>query len=262
LAGSANGITFRHAIARRPGRSFPQGITTSTLPVPSLELALEQHERYCDELRACGLEVTVLAADDALADSTFVEDAAVVSAQRALIARPGASSRRPEVEAIRAALGTRVSSEIEAPGTLDGGDVCDAGERVFVGRTARTNADGARQFAAWVSQGGKTPIEVDMSGYGDILHLKSAVAYLGDGRFAVDERVAGIVPLSKREIVAVDARAAYAANCVRVNETVLIAAGYPHFERTLAGLGYRTIALDVSEFRKMDGGLSCLSIRF
>jgi dimethylargininase len=262
--------TFTRAIVRPPGANFADGLTTVDLGVPDYALALEQHARYCDALEQCGLTLTRLAVDLRYPDSTFVEDTAIltprglqVPAGGAILTRPGAPSRAGEVEHLRAVLAPLYPdlAAIAAPGTLDGGDVCEAGEHVFIGVSERTNEDGARQLAAWLHDRGYTASCVDIRGMTAILHLKSGIAYLGDGRLAVIDALAQRPEFRGYTLVRVPPGEEYAANCVRVNARVLVAAGFPAFEAALRALGYDTLALDMSEYRKMDGGLSCLSLR-
>jgi len=255
-------MTFTRAIVRPPGSSYAQGLTTGAHGEPSLELALEQHARYCEALQRCGLELVVLPADEAHPDATFVEDTAVIVGTRALITRPGAPSRLGEVHAVREALAPLVDEieTIDENATLDGGDVCESEDRVYVGLSHRTNEAGADALAQWLARAGTPTTKIEIRDVPSILHLKSGMGYLGDGRFAVIDELRGRVEAPT--IVTVEPDEAYAANCVRVNDYVLLAAGYPSFETTLQSLGFKTIALDVSEYRKMDGGLSCLSLRF
>ncbi len=257
-------IEFTRAIARPPGATFSQGLSTAGLGPPDLALASTQHAAYCDALRACGLAVTVLDADAGLADAPFVEDTAVLAERVTIVTRPGAPSRRGEVDSIRDCLrGLRGElAEIRAPGTVDGGDVCQAGSHFFIGLSARTNADGAAQFGAIVRAAGYTASTIDVRGSAKLLHLKSGIAYLGDGRLLAVRDLPRTAELARFEIVEVDARESYAANCVRVNDRVLVAAGYPRTADLLVARGYSPLLLEVSEFRKLDGGLSCLSLRF
>lgn len=153
-------------------------------------------------------------------------------------------------------------ASIQPPGTLDGGDVCAVENHFFIGISERTNEEGAQQLAEWLAQYGYTSACVDIRGLSGLLHLKSGLAYLCDNRLAVVDALAGRAAFRGYELVRVPAGEEYAANCVRVNEHVLVAAGYPRFEALLRDLGDSMIALDVSEYRKMDGGLSCLSLRF
>lgn len=255
---------FTHAIVRPPCASFAEGLTTAGLGPPDLAKALEQHERYCDALARCGLELTRLEPDERYPDSTFVEDAAILAAGCAVIARPGAESRRGEVGAIRRSLAPFYETvhEIAPPGTLDGGDVCRAGDHFFIGISERTNEDGARQLAGLLAKAGYASSIVDVRSVPGLLHLKSGLAFLGGGWLVAAEPFAGMSGFFDYHMAFVDPEEAYAANCVRVNDRVLVAAGYPGIERRLREIGFDVLALDMSEFRKMDGGLSCLSLRF
>lgn len=255
---------FTHAIARPPGATFSQGLSTAGLGPPDLALAATQHTAYCDALRACGLAVTVLDADAGFPDAPFVEDTAVLAERVTIVTRPGAASRRGEVDSIRDCLrGLRGGfAEIRAPGTVDGGDICQADSHFFIGLSARTNADGAAQFGEIVRAAGYTASTIDVRGSANLLHLKSGIAYLGDGRLLAVRDLPRTAELARFEIVEVDARESYAANCVRINDRVLVAAGHPRTADRLVALGYSPLPLEVSEFRKLDGGLSCLSLRF
>lgn len=252
------------AIVRSPSVNFAEGLTTVELGKPLFARAVEQHEAYCAALRQCGLTLTRLEPDEQYPDSTFVEDTAVLTDRCAFIARPGASGREGEVSGVAKLLEQFYSEvhSIHAPGTLDGGDVCDAGNHFFIGISRRTNETGAKQLAELLASVGHTASFVDIRGLKRILHLKSGLACLGDNRLVVIEALANHEEFRGYDLVRVDSGDEYAANCVRVNDYVLVAAGYEAFERRLLELGYQTLALDMSEFQKMDGGLSCLSLRF
>jgi len=240
------------------------GLSTANLGVPEYERALSQHQAYCAALEHCGLLLTNLEFDDAYPDSTFIEDTAVVVGESAVLTRPGAVSRAGEVVSVAKVL-AQVFSEIhtiQEPGTLDGGDVCEAGNHYFIGISERTNEAGARQLGELLISFGKTYSLIDIRGIDGLLHLKSGVAHLGDNRLVVIDALARFKEFSDYQLVHVADGEEYAANCVRINDCVLIAEGYSQFAKTLASLGYLTIALNMSEFRKMDGGLSCLSLRF
>jgi dimethylargininase len=253
---------FTEAIVRIPARNFAEGLTTIRLGVPRFELVLTQHAEYCAALRGCGLNVTTLEADLDHPDSTFVEDTAVVTARSAILTRPGARSREQEVAAMRPVLQGFFPAlmEIETPGTLDGGDICEAGEHFFLGVSQRTNEEGAQQLAAHLASAGFTSEVVDVRGIQSILHLKSGVSYIGDNTLVLIEEMAGIFPGYERIVAAREE--SYAANCVQVNDRVLVAAGYPRLIGELRERGFFPLELDMSEFQKMDGGLSCLSLRF
>jgi dimethylargininase len=255
---------FTDAIVRPPGATFADGLVSVPSGAPSLTLALEQHARYVGALERCGLRVTALDPDDAFPDSTFVEDTAVIAGSRAILTRPGAASRLGEAQAMRAALARFFIrfDEITEPGTLDGGDVCDAGDRVYIGLSERTNRAGAEQLGAFLAASGAASILVDMTGLTGVLHLKSGMSYLGDGIYLVTDELLPRLDCGAARVIRVEPGEEYAANCVRINDSVLIPEGYPAVALQLHELGLTTIALDVSEFRKMDGGLSCLSLRF
>ena len=255
---------FTHALTRPPGANFAAGLTSAAAGPPNLDLALRQHAAYCDALRRCKVAVTALAPEPDHPDATFVEDTAVLAERTAIVTRPGAPSRLGETAAVAAALRALRGDihEIRAPGTLDGGDVCQAESHFFVGLSARTNAAGARQFRAIVEAAGYTMSTIDIRGNRRLLHLKSGIAYLGDRRLLVVPDLPGAAEFAGFESIEVCAAESYAANCVRVNEHVLIAAGYPRTAAALRACGYSPLPIDVSEFRKMDGGLSCLSLRY
>ena len=255
---------FTRAIVRPPAPNFSEGLTTADLGAPNYERALAQHEAYCLALEQCGLTLTRLEPDPRHPDSTFVEDAAVLTPRGAILTRPGAPSRAGEVASIKEVLADFYPSmfSIQSPGTLDGGDVCEAGDHFFIGISERTNEAGARQLAELLAPFGYTTSVVDIRGLSAILHLKSGIAYLGDKRLVVIAALANLAELRGFDLVAVNADEEYAANCVRVNHHVLVVEGHPLLEGNLRELGYQTIALEMTEFQKMDGGLSCLSLRF
>lgn len=255
---------FTHAVVRPPAANFAAGLTTADLGAPIYAKAVEQHQRYCEALQHCGLALTKLEADPHYPDSTFVEDTAILTDRFAILTRPGADSRRGEVAIIKDTLARFYSklNEIAPPGTVDGGDICDSGDHFFIGISQRTNQEGARQLAEILAQEGYTSRCIDIRGIKGILHLKSGLSYLGDNRLVLIDALADQTGFEGYDILHVAAAENYAANCVRVNDHVLLATGYPVLEVGLIKLGYSVITLEMSEFQKMDGGLSCLSLRF
>ncbi len=255
---------FTQAIVRTPGMNFADGLTSVDLGVPVRDQVLTQHARYCDALVTCGLAITTLAEDPDHPDSTFVEDTAVLTGRGAVLTRLGARSREGEVTAMRAVLRDLfpVMMEIEAPGTVDGGDICEMEDHFFIGLSLRTNEEGAHQLAGHLAHMGYTSSVVDVRGMRSILHLKSGVSYIGDNTLVVMEEMSGWQAFAGYELIRAGEEESYAANCVRVNERVLVPAGYPRLTAELTGRGFHPLPLDMSEFRKMDGGLSCLSLRF
>ena len=257
------GVRFSRAIIRPPADSFADGLTVSGLGAPNLALARVQHAQYCLALQRLGVTILPVPPESAYPDSTFVEDTAVVTNHGAIMARPGASSRQGEVLAMREVLESQYATvaEITAPGTLDGGDICQAGRHFFIGVSHRTNEEGACQLASWLARFDYTSSVISIRETRELLHLKSGIAYLGDKRLVVAESLAGHPALRGYEQLVATAEETYAANCVRVNDAVLMAAGFPALADRVAAFGHEVLVLDVSEFRKMDGGLSCLSIR-
>jgi len=249
---------YSKAIVRRPGTNFSKGITTSNLGNPDIKKALKQHSAYCDVLVKCGLDLIVLEADERFPDGCFVEDTAIVNSEVAVVTRPGAAARRgEEVEIARVLSGFRKMETIEPPGTLDGGDILRMDKHYFIGISGRTNREGAGQLSAILAKYGFTSSEMEVS---DGLHLKSGIAYLGKGNFISIPELSEMV--SENNTIILDREEYYSANCLRVNDFVLIPKGFPKSKKKIEELGYKIIELEMSEFRKMDGGLTCLSLLF
>ncbi len=257
-------MNFTRAIVRPPSATLVDGLTTAGLGAPDLPTALAQHAAYVAALEECGLAITALPPDDRFPDSTFVEDTAVLARGLAVLCRPGAPSRAGEVEAIRAAVEAFFPSPaaIEAPGTVDGGDVCEAGDHVFIGVSERTNEEGARQLAALLATRGLGSTLVDVRGIPGLLHLKSGIAWLGERTLALAEPFVSRAEFAGWSPLRLPPEESYAANAVLVNGRVLVPAGFPIFEAAVRALGLTPLPLAMSEFRKLDGGLSCLSLRF
>jgi len=255
---------FSRAIVRPPSENFADGLTSARLGVPIFESALVQHRAYCQALALCGLTLIELEPDPRYPDSTFVEDTAIVTENLGVITNPGAESRKGEVFSMAETLAQYYDQldRIRPPGTLDGGDVCQIDRHFLIGISDRTNEEGAGQLSAFLGAAGFTSSHVDIRGIDVLLHLKSGITYLGDGRLLVADSLTGRPEFDGYEIVGVPAGEEYAANCIRVNDHVLFAKGFPKLKATLNDLGYKLIELDMSEFEKMDGGLSCLSLRF
>ena len=253
-----------HALVRTPAGTFACGLTASGLPCPDVTLARAQHDGYVAALAAAGVAIERLPADDRFPDGTFVEDAAIMTERGAILTRPGAPSRRGEVEGIRDALERLVPilGTIEAPGCLDGGDVCEAGSSVLIGLSDRTNEEGASQLASLLGLVGRRAHVVDVRSIPALLHLKTGMSYLGEGRALAWETLAEQELLRGFDVVRVPPEEAYAANAIRVNDRVFLAAGFPQTAEALAKAGFQVVTLEMSEFQKMDGGLSCLSLRW
>ena len=238
------------------------GETSVDFGKPDVEAALRQHEAYCEALESCGLELIRLPPEERYPDSTFVEDTALLTARGAILTRPGAISRLGEVDSIAPVIRDYFDNihSIEEPGTLDAGDVCEAGNHFFIGISRRTNEHGAKQLAGILNSLGYTTSLIDIRGLSNILHLKSGLAYLSDRRLVIIDALSNQKEFSDYDQIRLNSNEEYAANCLSINGKILMASGYPALERELEG--YSIISLDMSEFQKMDGGLSCLSLRF
>ncbi len=252
-------MTFTYAIVRSPTTNAGNGLTSAGLGPPHVERMLAQHRDYVKILESLDLQVVTLDGDETFPDGCFVEDTAVVTPEAAVITRPGAASRRGEEAAIEPLLAAhRPVARITAPGSVDGGDILVMGKRVIIGISGRTNEEGARQLAKIIDGEGMRCITLAA---GDGLHLKSSVNALGDDRLLVTQEFAECAELSEFERIVVPADESYAGNSLWVNGTVLVPAGFPATRELIDELGVETIEAQVGEFRKMDGGLTCLSIR-
>lgn len=252
---------FKHAIVRIVSKNFQYGLTSSKLGKPDYNKALIQHSNYIEALKKCGLKVLTLDADDRFPDSTFVEDTAVVNEDLAIIANLGATSRKGEEIEIRKVLDKFYENveSIEKPGTLDGGDVLRVEDQYFIGISKRTNKVGALQLKEILKKYGYSCLLVKLK---EVIHLKTGLAYIGDKNLIVSGEFIDNPLFQDYNIIKVDEDESYAANCIRVNNYVLIANGYEKLINSISSLGYKILKLDITEFRKMDGGLSCLSLRF
>ena len=251
--------TRRIAIVRAPADTLADGQLTHLERVPvDLELANAQWDEYVALLSNAGWDIVEVPVATGQADSVFVEDTMVLFGDTAVIGSPGADSRAGEiVEAERTVteLGLTIR-RIEMPGTLDGGDVLKVGRTVYVGRGGRTNAEGIRQLRALVTPLGYTLVAVPVT---KALHLKSAVTALPDGT------VIGFAPLVDdpsvfgRYLAVPEAEGV--AVVVLADDTVLMSSAAPKSAALIADLGYRVLTADISEFEKLEGCVTCLSVR-
>ena len=251
---------FTHAITRLPGENFADGLTTANLGRPSYPYILQQHHAYRQALLNCGLDVIVLPAEPAYPDAYFVEDPAIITPKIAVLTRSGAPSRLGEGITLEPLLEYyRPLVHIHPPGTVDGGDVLMVGNHFFIGLSERTNKDGAAQLVSLLEDAGHSsetiPVAVG-------LHLKSGVNFVGNDTLLVIKALADYPAFSKYEKILLDAGEEYASNTLWVNGTLLMPTGFPITHARLSHLGMNIIELDVSEVQKMDGGLTCMSLRF
>jgi dimethylargininase len=252
---------FKNAIVRVPCSRIKDGLSTSGLGKPDYYMALKQHSEYIETLRYLGLGVKVLVQDELYPDSTFVEDVALCTPSCAIITNPGAISRRGETNSIKPVLEEyyNVIEEISLPGTLEAGDVMKVENHYFIGISERTNSEGADQLIRILEKHEMTGTKILLE---RMLHLKTGVSYLENNNMLVCGEFLNNMMFKKFNRIIVDKNESYAANSLWINGIVLVPDGYPKTRKKIEKAGYKTIALDLSEFRKVDGGLSCLSLRF
>lgn len=250
----------KRALVRRPGPRLPEGLVTHTIrrvPV-DVDLAARQWHGYVDALQTEGWQIIEVPPADDCPDAVFVEDTVVVHGDLAVISRPGADERKPEIagtEATLASLGYRIA-RIEPPGTLDGGDVLKGSGVVWIGLSGRTNASGVEQLAELLRPLGARAVSVPVS---RVLHLKSSVTALPDGTIVgfeplVDDPAVwpSFLPVPEEagaHVVVLDA------------STVLMSARAPATRALFESRGLRVVEVDISEYEKLEGGVTCLSVR-
>lgn len=255
---------YTYAVVRSLADSFVDAIQPSGTAQPiDVTLAREQHDAYVAVLDAAGVRVRRIDADERYPDCCFVEDPAVVVDDLAIVCRMAASSRQGEEVAVERELSRRLAiMRMMAPANMDGGDVMRVGSRLFVGLTERTNTEAVQQLRYSLGEEYPvTPVEVRGA-----LHLKSACTHVGAGVILVDPESVDPDVFSEFTTVSVPADERYAANCLSVNGTVVVSAGYPRTRGMLAEVGeragFRVVELSMSEFKKAGGSLTCLSILY
>jgi dimethylargininase len=252
---------YTKCIVREPCAEMVRGLTSAGLGMPDYSLARQQHKAYIKTLEKCGAKVMVLAADPEFPDSVFVEDPALLIGDAAVLSRPGAVSRRGEVEGLKPVLSEYFTllEEIQSPGTLDAGDVMEVEDHYYIGLSQRTNIEGASQLISILEKYGKSGSTIPLINY---LHLKTGAAYLGNNTLLLAGELKQCAAFQQYKRIKVDDSEEYAANSILINGTVIIPAGYPETLARLTESGYEVLTVDTSEFRKLDGGISCLSLRF
>jgi len=247
------------ALTREVPRSIADGERTHVPRTPiDLARARAEHGRYLAALEELGCEVRPLPEEPDLPDSVFVEDTAIVLDEVAVIARPGADSRRAETSSVAEALsGLRPLVTIAEPATLDGGDVLVLGRRVFVGGSSRTDAAGATALATLVEPFGYTVEVVPLT---DCLHLKSAACAVGPDTVLVNPAWVDPSLLAVERVIEVDPREAFAANAVLVRDAVIHPEGFPRTRARLEAAGIRVVSVPAAELARAEGGVTCCSL--
>ncbi len=248
----------RVAIVRMPSSRLADGELTHQERVDvDVELADQQWENYVEALRAEGFTIADVPPVDELPDSVFVEDVLVVIGGTAVVTRPGAESRQPEIDAAEQTareLGLRIERIVE-PGTLDGGDVLPIGSTLYVGRGGRTNAEGIRQLRLIAGRLGHEVVAVPVS---KVLHLKSAVTALPDGTVIGHPSTVDDVSMWRSFLPMPEPEGGHVV--VLSDDSVLMAASAPASAELVRSLGYRVVTVDISEFEKLEGCVTCLSV--
>ena len=249
------------AITRLVSRSIVNCELTHLERIPiDIERARLQHHAYEETLRGLGVEVHSLPEEPDLPDSVFVEDTAIVLDECALLTRPGAASRRPETGSITRTLAPyRSLFTIQAPGTLDGGDVLTVGKMIFVGLSSRSNQAAINQMQRFLAPYNYTVKGVQVTG---CLHLKSAVALVTADTLLVNPAWVGKFNFPGMKFIEIDPSEQYAANALMVGGTVLYQPAYPKTRANLETAGISPILVDESELGKAEGALTCCSLIF
>jgi dimethylargininase len=245
------------ALVRPPGPRLADGIVTHIERSPvDVDLARRQHAAYVSALVEAGWDIVTVPPADDCPDAVFIEDTVVVCDGLAVITRPGADARRPETKAVADTvrdLGLRVE-RIEAPGTLDGGDILQIGQTVYVGRGGRTNADGIAQLTKLLAVLGRTTVTVPLE---KVLHLKSAVTALPDGTVLAHGDLVDLAPFPRVRRVPEEA----GAHVVPLGgPDVLIAASAPRTAELIHALGWCPVVVDITEYERLEGCVTCLSV--
>lgn len=255
--------SFTHAITRRPAASVTRGLRAVDTGTPDIGLLLAHHADYVAALRATGAEVLDLPPLDAYPDALFVEDTALCLPEGAVIMRPGAPSRLGEAAEMAPhlrALFTRVA-QIEGPDShIEGGDILMCETEILVGRSARTNAAGIAELARILATWGWPLREVETPA--GILHFKTDCALLDAETILATPRLAATGCFAAYRVIHTAEGEEAAANAIRFNDAVLVAAGFPRTAALLDRAGYAVTPIGNSECAKLDGGMSCLSLRF
>ncbi|MEO8608529.1 MAG: arginine deiminase family protein [Chloroflexota bacterium] len=252
---------FNHAIVRTPLDNIGDGLTTQDLGVPDFELAMRQYNAYIETLQACGLEISCLPGDPTYPDGHFVEDAAIIYGNLVVITQPGAPERFGETQAIAEVLKDKHPVYMTGDARLDGGDILFCADRVLIGLGKRTNKAGAEQLRAAIQEYDQSA-KVDFVPFDGMLHLKSGLTELAPGVILLSPELHIDYTIDFAEAIVVPHAESYATNVLPINDAILVIDGYPTVNE-LAATYYRQVyALQMSEFQKMDGSLTCLSLRY
>lgn len=255
-------IEFKHAITRKPAASIIDGLRAIDTGRPDLAQMIAAHDSYVATLRETGAEVIELPALPTYPDSVFVEDTALCLPQGAILMRAGAATRAGEVAEMAPAL-AKVYSDVRAikgPGTIEGGDILVTESEIIVGLSDRTNQAGVDELAALVKDWGYTVRSLKIPD--DVLHFKTDCSLLDVNTILSTQRLAASGCFADYNVIYTAPDEEAAANAIRFNQFVLMAAGFPETAKRLRDSGYKVREIDNTDCAKLDGGMSCLSLRF
>ena len=244
------------ALVRRPSRNFTNALSGHPEATSiNFQKARQQHEAYCEALQTAGLAVEILEPLDAFPDSVFIEDNAVILNGRAVLCSMKETSRQGEVSLLADALQSHLPVlRLQTPVFIDGGDILQNESAVFVGQSQRTSAQAIEALQSL------TPKQVIPVTVKQGLHLKTSVSTLGKSLLVINPSHVETKPFRELEWIEVDEEEAYAANCLAVGENVILPAGFPKLEQRIQAHGFSTFPIEMSEFQKADGGVTCLSL--
>lgn len=247
------------AITRQVGPRFAECEITHIEREPiDLQLARRQHKAYTKALTSLGCQIIELPAEADLPDSVFVEDTAVILPEAAVITRPGADSRKPEIESIvRVLTSYRPLLHITEPSTMDGGDILILDKQVYVGMSSRSNTQAIRQIQELLDDQGYVVTGVDLHG---CLHLKSAVTRVDGHTLLINKNWVDGNLFHAYEQIEVDAAEPHAANCLPVGNSIIFPAAFPKTRKRLEEKGFKVTSVDVSEIAKAEGAVTCCSL--
>lgn len=255
-------FTFTHAICRKPSASIVDGLRAFDVGAPDLTTFRKHHDDYVAALRSTGAEVQVLEADEAFPDSVFVEDAALCLPEGVIIMRPGAPTRLGEAEAIKPTLQAYYNEvlQIKGPGYIEGGDILVTEKEILVGTSARTTPEGIEELRELVRRLDYSVREVQTPP--GVLHFKTDCSLLDADTILATERLAASGCFAGYKVIHVAEGEEACANTIRFNELVIMPDGFPKTQKKLEDAGYKVKTIGNSEAAKLDGGMSCLSLRF
>lgn len=253
---------FTHAVTRQPCNAIIDGLRAVDTGAPDLAAFRHHHGAYIEVLKSTGAVVTELPAMEAFPDSVFIEDAALCLQEAAIIMRPGAATRLGEAAAVRPVLESLYNQVfvIDGPGFIEGGDILVTESEILVGRSARTDAAGVAELRAIVEKLGYRLREVETPP--DVLHFKTDCSLLDGQTILATDRLAATGCFEGYRVIPTAEGEEASANAIRFNDVVLFAAGFPQTEQRLRAEGFDVRTIGNSEAAKLDGGMSCLSLRF